>query len=65
MSPWQDLSLQLRYGSACMTLGAMGGAFQKKLMGQNGSLTECSAMPKYKNENLNAEMSTNVTVLHG
>ena len=27
---------------------SMGGAFQKKLVGQNGSLTGCSAMLMYK-----------------
>ena len=43
----------------------MDGAFQTKLVGQNGSLAGCSAMLRYKNKNLNAEMSTNVTVLHG
>ena len=43
----------------------MGGAFQEKLVGQNGSLTGCFAMLRYKNKKLNAEMSTNVTVLHG
>ena len=42
-----------------------GGAFQKKLVGQNGSLTGCSAILRYKNTDLNTEMSTNVTVLHG
>ena len=28
-------------------------------------LAGCSAMLRYKNNNLNAKMSTNVTVLHG
>ena len=42
----------------------MGGAFQEKLVGRNGPLTGCSAMLRYKNKKLNAEMSTNVTVLH-
>ena len=42
----------------------MVGAFQKKLMGQNGSLTGCSAKEMYKNKNLNAAMSTNVQILH-
>ena len=42
----------------------MGGAFQEKLVGQNGPLTGCSAMLRYKNKKLNAEMSTNVLVLH-
>ena len=35
-------------------------------MRQNGTLTGCSAIcMRCKNENRNAEMSTNVTVLHG
>ena len=37
----------------------------KKLVGQNDSLTGCSAMLRYKNEKLNADISTNLTVLHG
>ena len=45
---------------------SMGGAFQKKLVRQNGSLAECSTyMLRYENKSLNAEMSTNMTVLHG
>ena len=44
-------------------LRLMGGAFQEKLVGQNGSLTGCSAMLRYKNKKLNAEMSKNVIVL--
>ena len=43
----------------------MGGAFQEKLVGQNSPLTGCSGMLRCKNKKLNAEMSTNVTVLHG
>ena len=43
----------------------IGGAFQEKLVRQNGPLTGCSAMLRYKNKKLNAKMSTNVTVLHG
>ena len=39
--------------------------FSNKLVGQDGSLTGCSAMPRYKNKDLNAKMSTNVTVIHG
>ena len=31
----------------------------------NGSLTGYSAMLRYKNKNLNAEISTNMTVCHG
>ena len=42
----------------------VGGAFQKKLVGQNGSLTRCSAGSRHKNNNLIAGMSTIVTVLH-
>ena len=33
----------------------MGGAFQKKLVGQNGSLTGCFAVPRCKNKKMNAE----------
>ena len=43
----------------------MGGVFKKKLVGQNGTLTGCPAMLRYKKKTLNAEMSTNVSVLHG
>ena len=42
----------------------MGGAFQEKLVGQNGPLAGCSAMLKYKNKKLNAERPTNALVLH-
>ena len=35
----------------------MGGAFQTKLVGQNDSLTGCSATLTYKNKKLNPEMS--------
>ena len=42
----------------------MGGAIQKKLVGQNGSLSGCSAMLRYKNKKLNPEISTSVTDLH-
>ena len=43
----------------------MGGALQKKLVGQNGSLAGCSAILRYKNKNPDDEMSTIVTVLRG
>ena len=42
----------------------MGGAFQKKLMGQNGLLSGYSAILRYTNKNLCAEMSAKVTVTH-
>ena len=42
----------------------MGGAFQEKLVGQNGPLTGCSAILRYKSKKMNAEMSTNVLVWH-
>ena len=47
-----------------LTPSSMGGAFHKKLMGQNGSLAGFSAILRHKNKNLSAEMSRNVTVLH-
>ena len=43
----------------------MGEAFQKKLVGQDGLLNGCSDILRYKNKNLNAEVSVNVTVLNG
>ena len=47
--------------SLAIDILSMGGAFQKKLVGQNGSLTGCSVTLRY----LNAEKSTNMAVLHG
>ena len=43
---------------------SIGGAFRKKLVGQNCSLAGYSGMRRHTNKNLNDEMTTKVTVLH-
>ena len=55
-----DIHIELKVGYSNLIphhIATMGGAFQTKLVGQSGSLSGCSAILRYKNKNLNAEMS--------